>query len=77
MKEKTADKKPEDSSLFKVIQSDNEYDIMTPTPYEKSFLRNLSIILEARESVISLKNEESALRKESKLELAGAQLDQA
>ena len=48
---------------------------MMPMLKEKSFLRNLSIILEARESVISIKNEDSALRKESKLELTGANYD--
>ena len=76
IKDKTTDKRPDESQLFKIIQLDNENDIMTPVPQEKSFLRNLSIILEARESVISLKNEESALRKEAKLELTGATLEQ-
>lgn len=75
-KDETNDKKLDELSLFKSIQFDHENEIMTPAPYEKSFLRNLSIILEARESVISLKNEESALRKEAKLELTDATLDQ-
>jgi hypothetical protein len=61
--------KLEELMMLKSLEMELEDDMKVPSLcYEKSFLRKIpSIIMEAHESIVSLKNEESSMKPDTNL----------